>query len=124
MAPGRAAKTGVFSTAVNPGFTKNDGLWERLDHAGHDAFGEQTTTDVAEKVMHALLNPGLVSIVSNPNQEQVRSVAALWDTNPVAANAAYNQLQVQAHHGNITKRAETLGPLEPDADPPPTRLAG
>ena len=59
-------------TAVNPGFTKNDRLLERLEHAGHDAFGETTTTDVAEEVVHALLNPGLVSIVSNPNQEQVR----------------------------------------------------
>ena len=120
---GELQEAGVFSTAVNPGFTKNDGLWERLEHAGHDAFGETTTTDVAEKVVHALLNPGLVSIVSNPNQEQVRGVAALWDTDPVAANAAYNQLQVPAFMADVAKKAETLGPLEPDVDAPPTRLA-
>ena len=121
---GELQETGVFSTAVNPGFTKNDGLWERLEHAGHDAFGETTTTDVAEKVVHALLNPGLVSIVSNPNQEQVRGVAALWDTDPVAANATYNQLQIPAFMADVAKRAETLGLLEPDVDAAPRHLAG
>lgn len=74
-------------------------------------------------LQHALLNPGLVSIVSNPNQEQVRAVAALWDTDPVAANATYNQLQSPAFMADVAKGAETLGPLEPDVDAPPTHLA-
>jgi hypothetical protein len=31
----------------------------------------------------------------------------LWDTDPVAANTAYNQLQVPAFMADVARRAET-----------------
>jgi hypothetical protein len=69
------------------------------------ALTETTTTDVADKVVHALLNPGLVSLVSNPNQEQVRGVAALWDTDPVAANTALQPAAGSGVHGRCRQES-------------------
>ena len=95
--------TGVHATAVNPGFTKGDGLWDRFDLPGHPAFGETTTVDVAEKVVEALRNPGQISIISNPND--VKPVAAMWVTDPVGAQNLYNQLQVPEFMENVGKHA-------------------
>lgn len=98
--------TGVYATAVNPGFTKGDGLWERFNHPGHPAFGETTTVDVAEKVVHALRHPGQISIISNPND--VTPVAAMWVTDPVGAQNLYNQLQVPEFMEEVGAHALTM----------------
>jgi short-subunit dehydrogenase len=98
--------TGVHATSVNPGFTKGDGLWERFDLPGHPAFGETTTVDVAEKVVDVLKNPGQISVISNPND--VKPVAAMWVTDPVAAQNLYNQLQVPEFMENVGKHALTM----------------
>lgn len=95
--------TGVYATAVSPGFTKGDGLWHRFDLPGHPAFGETTTVDVAETVVDALRNPGQISLISNPND--VKPVAAMWVTDPVGAQSLYNQLQVPEFMENVGKQA-------------------
>ena len=101
--------TGVYATAVNPGFTKGDGLWDRFDLPGHPAFGETTTVDVAEKVVDALRHPGQISLISNPSD--VKPVAAMWVTDPVGAQTLYNELQVPEFMENVGKHA-----LEMDID--------
>jgi len=108
--------TGVYATAVNPGFTKGDGIWDRFDLPGHPAFGETTTVDVAEKVVDALRNPGQISLISNPSD--VKPVAAMWVTDPVGAQNLYNQLQVSEFMENVGKHA-----LEMDLDETPTEPA-
>ena len=95
--------TGVYATAVNPGFTKGDGLWERFELPGHPAFGETTTVDVADKVVDALRHPGQISLVSNPND--VTPVEAMWVTDPVGAQNLYNQLQVPEFMENVGAHA-------------------
>ena len=95
--------TGVHATAVNPGFTKGDGLWDRFDLPGHPAFGETTTVDVADKVVEALRHPGQISLISNPND--VKPVAAMWVNDPVGAQSLYNQLQVPEFMENVGKHA-------------------
>jgi short-subunit dehydrogenase len=116
--------TGVHATAVNPGFTKGDGLWDRFDLPGHPAFGETTTVDVAEKVVDALRNPGQISVISNPND--VKPVAAMWVTDPGGAQNLYNQLQVPEFMENVGRHALEMdiddSPLEPPAPQPTPRL--
>jgi short-subunit dehydrogenase len=98
--------TGVHATAVNPGFTKGDGLWERFDLPGHPAFGETTTVDVAEKVLDALSNQGQISLISNPND--VKPVAGMWVSDPVGAQSLYNQLQIPEFMENVGQHALTM----------------
>ncbi len=111
--------TGVHATAVNPGFTKGDGLWDRFDLPGHPAFGETTTVDVAEKVVDALRNPGQISVISNPSD--VKPVAAMWVTDPVGAQNLYNQLHVPEFMENVGRHALEMdideSPMEPEPDP-------
>ena len=98
--------TGVYATAIHPGFTKGDGLWERFGLPGHPAFGETTTVDVAEKVVEALLNPGQISRISNPND--VTPVAALWITDPAQAQGLYGELQVPEFMENVGAHALSM----------------
>jgi short-subunit dehydrogenase len=98
--------TGIHATAIHPGFTKGDGLWERFDLPGHPAFGETTTVDVADKVIDALKHPGQISIISNPTD--VKPVATMWAQDPVGAQALYNQLQVSEFMENVGKHALTM----------------
>jgi uncharacterized protein len=108
--------TGVYATAVSPGFTKGDGLWERFGLPGHSAFGETTTVDVADKVVDALRNPGQLALISNPND--VTPVAAMWVTNPVSAQNLYNQLQVPEFMENVGKHALEMDIDESPKEPP------
>jgi short-subunit dehydrogenase len=112
--------TGVHATAVNPGFTKGDGIWERFGLPGHPAFGETTTVDVADKVISALRNPGQISVISNPND--VKPVAVMWVNDPAAAQNLYNQLQVPEFMENVGRRALEMdiddSPMEPSASEP------
>lgn len=110
--------TGIHATAVNPGFTKGDGLWDRFDLPGHPAFGETTTVDVADKVVDALRNPGQISLISNPND--VKPVAAMWVNDPVAAQNLYNQLQVPQFMENVGKHALTMDIDDSPVEPPAT----
>jgi short-subunit dehydrogenase len=101
--------TGVYATAVNPGFAKGDGIWERFGLPGHPAFGETTTVDVAETVVAALRQPGQISLISNPND--IKPVATMWVNDPVAAQNLYCQLQVPEFMENVGRHA-----LEMDID--------
>jgi short-subunit dehydrogenase len=112
--------TGIHATAVHPGFTKGDGLWERFELPGHPAFGETTTVDVAEKVVSALRDPGQISLISNPND--VKPVATMWVNDPAAAQNLYNQLQVCEFMENVGRHALEMdideSPMEPPASEP------
>lgn len=112
--------TGVHATAVNPGFTKGDGLWERFGLPGHPAFGETTTVDVADQVIAALKHPGQISLISNPND--VKPVATMWVNDPASAQSLYNQLQVPEFMENVGRHALDMdideSPLEPRASQP------
>jgi short-subunit dehydrogenase len=116
--------TGVHATAVNPGFTKGDGLWERFELPGHPAFGETTTVDVAEKVVAALKQPGQISLISNPND--VTPVATMWVNDPAAAQNLYNQLQVPEFMEKVGRRALEMdiddSPMEPSASQASTSI--
>jgi hypothetical protein len=54
-------------------------------------------------VVYALRNPGQISLISNPTD--VKPVAAMWVSDPVAAQNLYNQLKVPEFMGNVGQHA-------------------
>lgn len=95
--------TGVFSSAVAPGFLRDSGMWARLKRQVHPAFGLSSPEQVAAAVLHALQKQE-VEVIVNPMP--VRPVILLWALWPGLALRAFRLLQVDTFLANAAQQVE------------------
>jgi short-subunit dehydrogenase len=83
--------TGVYSSAVCPGFIDQEGMWARLNRKIHPAFGLSTPERVATAVVEAIKR-NKVEVIVNPLP--VRPVILLWALAPGLATRLFRWLRV------------------------------
>jgi short-subunit dehydrogenase len=83
--------SGVYSSAVCPGFVSQEGMWARLNRKVHPAFGlsapERVATAVVETIRH-----NKVEVIVNPLP--VRPVILLWALAPGLATRLFRWLRI------------------------------
>jgi len=83
--------TGVYSSAVCPGFIRGDGMWARLNRKIHPAFGLSSPEHLSKAVVRVITHEKVEHLV---NPLPVRPAILLWALWPGLATRTFRWLRV------------------------------
>jgi short-subunit dehydrogenase len=84
--------SGVYSSAVCPGFVSQEGMWARLNRKVHPAFGLSAPERVVTAVDQSYKAHNKVEVIVNPLP--VRPVILLWALAPGIATRLFRWLRI------------------------------